>query len=81
MVSITKKTVIKGDRALRRLEGEMAAGEENDRPLELSVPIEQVSAIADKAMPESFSAPGGTERGRCVCKRACSLSYRVHVLC
>lgn len=81
MVSITKKTVIKGDRALRRLEGEMAAGEENDRPPELSVPIEQVSAIADKAMPGSFSAPGSTERGRCVCKRACSLSYRVHVLC
>lgn len=81
MVSITKKTVIKGDRALRRLEGEMAAGEENDSPLELSVPIEQVSAIADKAVPGSFSAPGGTERGRCVCKRACALSYRVHVLC
>lgn len=73
--------MIKGDRALRRLEGEMAAGEENDRPLELSVPIEQVSAIADKAVPGSFSAPGGTERGRCICKRACALSYRVHVLC
>lgn len=81
MVPITKKTVIKDDKALRRLGGEMAAGEENDRPLELSAPIEQVSAITDKAMPESFSAPGGAERRRCVCKRACSLSYRVHVLC
>lgn len=81
VVSITEKAVIKGDRALRSLGGEVAAGEGNDRSLELPTPLEQVSALAEKATPGSFSAPGGTERGRCACKRASSLSCGVHVLC
>lgn len=59
----------------------MAAAEGDDRSLEFPAHLEQVSALVGQETPESFNAAGRAERGRCVCKRASSLTRGVQVLC